>query len=441
MADEEKIQSDTLQALEAVQLRRRIVALLEQVETLRDVTKSNDSLEDLVVRLREANQHLVIATVGAQGLQAAAEAANRRQEEFLSMLAHELRNPLAPIAMAAELLGKIADSHPQLPKLYAIISRQVKHMTHLVDDLLDASRFSSGKITLKRQALFLQEIMDSAVEVSRPFIDQRNQRLSISLPEEPVIIDGDLVRLSQVFSNLLINAAKFSPEFEHITISAHTVPNAVVVSVRDNGMGIAPDIQPFIFDLFTQGFRTLDRAQGGLGIGLSLVRTVVEMHGGNVAVLSAGTGKGSEFVVRLPASGNEPVRGEVRASAVMAKGACRILLIEDNLDAIETLQDLLSREGHTTRSATNGFAGLAMAKADEYDVIICDIGLPGMDGYDVARQLRLDAHGRTPILIALTGYSQRESRVRAAEAGFDHYLVKPVAGDALLQIISTAALQ
>jgi two-component system CheB/CheR fusion protein len=441
MVDENQQQSDTLQTLEAVQLRRRIVALLEQVETLRDATKSKDSLEDLVVRLRDANQHLVIATVGAQGLQAAAEAANRRQEEFLSMLAHELRNPLAPIAMAAELLGKITDSHPQLPKLHAIISRQVKHMAHLVDDLLDASRFSSGKIALKKRPLLLREIIESAVEVGRPFIEERKQKLSVVLPPEPIVINGDLVRLSQVFSNLLINSAKFTPEFERIAISAHVASNVAVVSVKDNGMGIAADIQPFIFDLFTQGFRSIDRAQGGLGIGLSLVRTVVEMHGGNVTVHSGGTGLGSEFIVRLPMAPDQRLPAGAAAPKPAANRSCRILLIEDNLDAIETMEDLLMVEGHTVRSATNGLGGLAMARNEQFDFIICDIGLPGMDGYDVARQLRVEASGRAPILIALSGYSQVENRTRADEAGFDHYLVKPVASEVLLKIISTASMQ
>ena len=439
MADANQNQSDTLHALEAVQLRQRIVSLLEQVATLRDATKSHDSLEDLVVRLREANQHLVIATVGAQGLQAAAEAAKRRQEEFLSMLAHELRNPLAPIAMATELLGKIKECNPQIPKLHAILSRQVAHMTHLVDDLLDASRFSGGKIALKKQPIFLKEIIDSAVEVGSPFIRNRNQQLSIALPKQPVVIDGDLVRLSQVFSNLLINAAKFTSEFEHIEVSAHINGNNVVVSVKDNGMGIASDIQPFIFDLFTQGFRTFDRAQGGLGIGLSLVRTVVEMHGGNVTVHSAGPGRGSEFTVRLPISTNQPSPAPVLAVQTATTATSRILLIEDNLDSIETLQDLLQGEGHVTRSATNGPAGLALARAEKFDCIICDIGLPGMDGYDLARQLQCDAPEVRPILIAVTGYSQAENRERAAQVGFDHYLVKPISSEQLLKIISTGA--
>jgi two-component system CheB/CheR fusion protein len=411
------------------------------VDALREATKKKDALEDLVLQLREANQHLVIATVGAQDMQASAEAANQRQEEFLSMLAHELRNPLAPIAMAAELLGKITAVHPQLPKLHAIICRQVSHMTHLVDDLLDASRFSSGKITLQKRALLLSEIIASAVETSQPFIDKRNQQLIIDLPAGPIVVDGDLVRLAQVFSNLLINAAKFTPEYERITVSARKLGNAVTVSVKDNGMGIAPDIQPLIFDLFTQGFRSLDRSQGGLGIGLSLVRAVVEMHGGTVKVRSDGVGLGSEFIVQMPISAAlQPQDGGPEPKAIPAR-SCRILLIEDNPDAIETLKELLTLEGHSVTSTFDGVTGLAMAKENVYDVIICDIGLPGMDGYEVVKQLRRHLLNPVPCIIALTGYNHRENQSRAIEAGFDHYLVKPIAIGALAKLISSSVPQ
>jgi signal transduction histidine kinase len=421
---------------EAEQLRDRIAELLNQVEALREVTKSQNTLEDLVVRLREANQHLVIATFGAQDMQATAEAAHHRQEEFLSMLAHELRNPLAPITMAAELLGKITDSHPQLPKLHGIICRQVNHMTHLVNDLLDASRVSSGNIVLKKHALLLSEIIDIAVETSQPFIDKRNQRLIVDLPIAPIVIDGDLVRLTQVFSNLLINAVKFTPEYESITISARKIANAVTVSVKDNGIGIGPDILPFIFDLFTQGFRSLDRSQGGLGIGLTLVRTIVEMHAGSVSVRSAGVCLVSEFIVQLPTTTELPPRANIPASKTVPIHHRRILLIEDNPDAMETLKDLLTLEGHAVTSMFDGLSGLAMAKENSYDVIVCDIGLPGMDGYEVVKQLRLHLSNPLPCLIALTGYSQREDQDCSTDAAFDHYLVKPVAIDVLMDLIS-----
>ncbi|MES2534824.1 MAG: hybrid sensor histidine kinase/response regulator [Pseudomonadota bacterium] len=431
----------SLPAHESEQLQQRITELLAQVAELHEAGKNKDVLEDLVVRLREANQNLVIATLSAQELQAAAEASHHRQEEFLSMLAHELRNPLAPVAMAAELLGKIMGAHPQIPKLHGIITRQVNHMTRLVDDLLDASRVVTGKIELKKSALPLSQIIDSAVETSRPFIDKRNQRLSIDLPVEPVVIYGDLVRLSQVFSNLLINATKFTPEFELITVSARKLGNAVAISVKDNGMGIAPEIQPFIFDLFTQGFRALDRSQGGLGIGLALVRTIAEIHGGTATVRSAGTGFGSEFTVQLPIAAEAAANQNPSAAKVSQARYYQILVIEDNADANDTLSDLLTLEGHATSAAFDGPSGVALAKENSYDIIICDIGLPGMNGYEVVKQLRHLALKPMPCFIALSGYNQEQNRHLATEAGFDHYLVKPIAIDTLLNLLASSVPQ
>lgn len=399
-----------------------------------------DETQALVLQLREANQNLVIATLGARDLQAKAESVSRRQEEFLSMLAHELRNPLAPISMAAELLERIKGAHPQLPKLHGIISRQAEHMTQLVDDLVDASRVRSGKITLRKSAINLSKIIESAVETSRPFIDRRCQELVVDLSVNPVV-DGDFVRLAQVFSNLLINAAKFTPERECITVSSRSHAQSVVVSVKDNGMGIALNLQPYIFDLFTQGPRTLDRSQGGLGIGLSLVRAIVEMHGGSVKVYSGGADLGSEFIVSLPTSGATLAREISTFPRAIATSPCRILLIEDNVDLNETLNDRLAQEGHVVASAFDGISGLAMAKENAYDVVVCDIGLPGIDGYEIVRQLRKLALGRVPCFIALTGYSNAENKLHATEAGFDHYLVKPISATIVVNIISTTVLQ
>lgn len=398
--------------------------------------ESQDSLEDLVLQLREANQNLVIATIGAQEMQAQAEAANRRQTEFLSMLAHELRNPLAPISMANELLGKIAAAHPQLPKLHGIIDRQVNHMIRLVDDLLDASRVSSGKITLQKDTLLLSDIIAGAIETSQPFIHKRHQHLEIDLPLDPVVIEGDLIRLAQVFSNLLINATKFTPENESITLSARRLSHGVAVSVKDNGVGIPLDIQPFIFDLFTQGFRSLERAQGGLGIGLSLVRTIAELHGGSASVISQGTGFGSEFIIFLPLSSRALPHAESAPSTQVRGRECKVLLIEDNVDANETLKILLELEGYTVSSIFDGKNGLAMAKENRYDVIVCDIGLPGINGFEVVRQLRLSGPESMPCCIATSGYNQAEDRAHAEQVGFDHYLVKPVPIDVLVEFIS-----
>ena len=426
---------------EAEQLRKKTADLLTQVGELQEVTKSKHVLEALVLQLREANENLVLAAFGAQDMQAKAESANHRQEEFLSMLAHELRNPLAPIAMAADLLGKITTAHPMLPKLHGIISRQVGHMAHLVDDLLDASRVSTGNITLQKRSLLLSEIIDSAVETSQPFINQRNQQLTINLPEDPVVINGDLVRLAQAFANLIINATKFTPVDEHIDISAQVLADAVKVTIKDNGVGIAPDIQPFIFDLFRQGPHSLDRSQGGLGIGLSLVRTVVQMHGGTVSVYSAGLELGSEFSVALPLSTELMADdGSVSSSADLVPGR-RILLIEDNVSANEILSELLTMEGHTITSAFDGTSGLEMAQNNIYDIIVCDIGLPGIDGYEVVKRLRLNTVKTVPLCIAISGYSQQENRSNAERVGFDHYLVKPVAITTLANLISPKFLQ
>ncbi len=412
---------------EAAQLRNQANDLLTRVDDLGAVTQSKPALEALVAQLRDANQHLVLATFDAQDLREKAEFANQKQEEFLSMLAHELRNPLAPIVTAADLLGKIQAAHPLLPKLHGIISRQAAHMAHLVDDLLDASRVSTGNITLQKRPLKLAEIIGSAVETSQPFIDKRNQQLSIRLPEAPIMISGDLVRLSQAFSNLLINSTKFTQVHGHIDISIEVLADTVKVMIKDNGVGIAPEIQPVIFDLFTQGPRALDRAQGGLGIGLSLVRTVVQMHGGKVGVFSDGLGLGSVFTVELPIF-TELTKDDVSKPSIMDPAhSRRILVIEDNVSANEILSELLTMEGHEVTSAFDGISGLTLAQGNVYDIIVCDIGLPGIDGYELVKQLRLTTCKAMPVCIAISGYSQQKNRSSDEHAGFDHYLVKPVA--------------
>ena len=435
---------------QTVYFSNQIADLLTQVSALRESAKDSIGRDELVLQLRAANQNLVIATFDARDMQAAAEALNSRQEEFLGMLAHELRNPLAPIAMANEYLGSIEDAHPALPNLHAIIDRQVSNMKHLVDDLLDASRVRTGKITLRKHALLLSEVIDSAVESSQPFADKRHQQisvdlrldLSIELPldmqSNRIVVDGDLVRLTQAFSNLLINATKFTPEHGRITVSASRLANTVTVLIKDNGVGIAQELQPFIFDLFTQGPRSLDRSEGGLGIGLSLVRSIVELHGGTVDVHSEGTGFGSEFTIQLPVSTKRlPHHGTAPATEIPRR-TCRILVIEDNPDTNNLLNNILAQEGHLMTSALDGPSGLALAQENTFDVIICDIGLPGMNGYEVIEQLRRDLSKPLPCLIAMTGYNRPESQTRATEAGFDHYLVKPVAMDNLRNLMPSA---
>lgn len=395
--------------------------------------------EELVLKLREANQNLVIASLKAQDLQDQAEASVKRQTEFLSMLAHELRNPLAPIATAAEMLGKITSAHPQLPHIQQVIGRQVAHMKRLLEDLLDASRVTSGKITLRRHPLLLSEVVRNAAELSEPLMTKRHQRLVIDLPLQPVALHGDAVRLSQVFSNLLINASKYSAPDKSIALSARHLENGTVaISVKDEGVGIEAEMQPFIFDLFTQVPGTLDRSQGGLGIGLSMVRALVEMHEGTVQVRSEGLNCGAEFIVVLPVS-----RGVLAPEAVPAlprrpARSCRILIVEDNVDANQTLNFCLDHEGHSVASAYTGPAGFAMVQKGDYDIVVCDIGLPGMNGYELLHQIQLLGLAHTPYCIAMSGYDQQRIRAQADEVGFDSYLVKPVSMETLQDVIAQA---
>ena len=420
---------------ELADLRALIAQLLMQLEALQQQNASAQTTERHVMQLREANAHLVLATFNAQDKQASAEASMQRQTEFLSMLAHELRNPLQPIAYASTLLAKMADGNPELPRLHAIIERQMGHMTRLIDDLLDASRISSGKIGLDKSALLLADVVALAAEGSEPRLNSRQQRLTITQPAGEVRLYGDRVRLAQVFANLLNNASKFSPEYEAIALEAQVVGNMVQIAVRDHGMGMAPELQPFIFDLFTQGLQSLDRAQGGLGIGLALVRSLVEMHGGTVRAASAGIGQGSTFTVLLPLSAEASAPATRPPPALPTPNPRRILLVEDNVDAAATLALLLELGGHAVDQCHDGADGVRRALAGQYEVVICDIGLPGLDGFTVAERIRAGVPGRAPFFIATSGYNQPQDRARAIRSGFDHYLVKPVGIDMLLALI------
>ena len=400
-------------------------------------SKNYEVPDELVCKLREANENLVVTSLRAQDLQDQAEAVVQRQTEFLSMLAHELRNPLAAISMAADMLEKISAAHSQLPQIQQIMSRQINHMKRLLDDLLDASRVSSGKITLKKSHLLLADVVRSAAEISQPMLNSHNQQLTIDLPQQPVVIDGDATRLSQVFSNLLINASKYSPPGKFISLSAHHgADGTVVISIKDQGVGIEPKLQPYIFDLFTQAPRTLDRSQGGLGIGLSMVRALVEQHGGSVQVHSDGLGHGSEFTVVLASADKADLpKADLSVSDLPTK-SCRILIIEDNVDANETLNFCLSCEGHAVVSAFDGPTGLSIAKDGNFDIVMCDIGLPDMDGYEVLRQLKVLGVQPVPYCIAMTGYDSLDHRAHADDAGFDKYLVKPVSLETLQAVVS-----
>ena len=353
--------------------------------------------------------------------------AGRRKDEFLATLAHELRNPLSPIAAATEILADADSSAASTKRAREILSRQVQHMIRLIDDLLDVSRLDRGKVRLDRSDVTLTAVVEHALEVSRGWIETRHQRLELALPTQPVVLYADRIRLAQVLANLLNNAAKFTPPGGTIGLEAGVEGDAIQIRVRDDGVGIEPELLPHIFEPFFQSATAMDRSHGGLGIGLTLVRSLVEMHEGEVSARSEGSGRGSEFVVRLPLrrsdSAPEPL---VAAPAARAAQSLRILLVEDNEDAAQSLAHLLRLRGHEMHVARSGPEGLARALELRPDAVLLDIALPGLDGFEVARRLREQTAGDGPLLVAVSGYGRAADRERAMAAGFDHHLVKPV---------------
>jgi signal transduction histidine kinase len=366
--------------------------------------------------------------------------ADRRKNEFLAMLAHELRNPLAPIRNAVEILRLRAPDHPDLNKVRDMIQRQVQLLVRLVDDLLDISRITRGRIQLRTEPVDVAAVVERAVETVRPLVDARRHRLTISLPPEPLGVQGDPVRLAQILGNLLNNAAKYTGEGGSIALTGERQGAEVVLRVRDNGIGIPAPMLASIFDLFTQVERSLDRSEGGLGIGLTLVRRLVEMHGGSVQAFSPGPKQGSEFVVRLPALAGEPPpphAAQGRARPSLPRSLSRILIVDDYVDASDSLLLLLQQAGHEVEVAHDGPAALEAVAAFQPEVVLLDIGLPGMDGYEVARRLRQQPGGKELHIVALTGYGQAEDQRCSREAGFDQHLVKPVDPVNLLTLLAS----
>jgi PAS domain S-box-containing protein len=353
--------------------------------------------------------------------------ADRRKDEFLAMLAHELRNPLAPLQNGLQILRLKCAGEPTIDEVGEMMQRQVGQLVRLVDDLLDISRITRGRVELRKELVDLAEVATRAVEAARPMIDARRHQLTYEGPPVPVLVNADPTRLTQVIGNLLNNAAKFTETGGRIRLSVGRELNAGVVRVVDEGIGIAADMLPRIFELFAQAERTLDRSQGGLGIGLTLVRHLVEIHGGSVQAFSAGLGTGSEFVVRLPAPAHlgPSDRFAVKRNAGGASPE-RILVVDDNVDAAESLAKLLRLSGHEASTAYTGMAVAGAVAEHRPDVVLLDIGLPGLDGYEVARRLRAAPGGDRLLLIALTGYGQESDRQRSRAAGFDHHLVKPL---------------
>jgi signal transduction histidine kinase len=380
-----------------------------------DNARLYSSLQREIVRSRQAEESL--------------QDANRRKDEFLAMLSHELRNPLAPIRNAVEVIRRLAPPDPKLSMARDVVDRQVSLLARLVEELLDVSRISQGKIHLKKEPVDLARVIAHSLETARPLVDARGQTLSLSVPAAPVWLSADFARLSQVVSNLLNNASKYTPEGGRIELSASAAEGEASISVRDNGAGIERELLDKVFELFVQGERALDRGQGGLGIGLTLVKRLVELHQGRVQVLSDGLGKGATFTVTLPCISAVDAQPRVRQSAPAAADSRvygrRVLVVDDNVDSAESIAAFLRLEGHEVKAVHDGLQALASLKVFDPHVVVLDIGLPGLDGYAVARQLRSRGDSSHMLLIAVTGYGQKEDRQRAAEAGFDYHFVKP----------------
>ena len=360
----------------------------------------------------------------------------RSKDEFLAMLGHELRNPLAPILMALNLMKSRA---PEDERARLVIERQVNHLTRLVDDLLDVSRATMGKIDLRREPLEVATAVARAVEVSAPLMELKKHQLTVKVPGNGLLVAGDPVRLAQVVGNLLNNAAKYTDAGGHIEVDARREGQEVVIRVRDDGCGIAPDRIGPIFDLFVQGDQPADRPQSGLGIGLTLVRSLVQLHGGDVEARSDGVGRGSAFTVRLPALDADlpQARAPHRPQPSRAERR-RVLVVDDNRDAAEMLGEALRHEGHEVREAYDGLQALVAAAQFQPQLVLLDLGLPGMDGFEIARRLRADPQfGEALKIVALTGYGQDQDRRRTAEVGIDRHLVKPVSLDAILEVLNS----
>ncbi|HEY5944373.1 MAG TPA: ATP-binding protein [Kofleriaceae bacterium] len=367
-----------------------------------------------------------------------ARLADRRKDEFLAMLSHELRNPLAPIATALELMD--LKGVGELRRERDVIRRQVDHLSRLIDDLLDVSRITRGKIQLERKVVEIASVLAKAIEMASPMLEKRMHPLSIEVPHTGLLVDADPSRLAQVFQNLLTNAAKYSDERAPISLTARAEADHVVVALRDEGIGIAAELQPHLFGLFVQGERTLDRSQGGLGIGLTVAKSLCELHGGTIDVASDGIGKGSTFTVTLPlvasTRADEPQPTEPRPRTTpQLGGAARVLVVDDNVDAAQMLRDYIAALGHEPAVAHDGPAALELASSFKPDIAVLDIGLPVMNGYELARRLRETLGLEKLRLIALTGYGQDADKAQALEVGFDHHLIKPIDLNVLLPLL------
>jgi signal transduction histidine kinase/CheY-like chemotaxis protein len=409
--------------------------------TLSFASRTKDRFDPDEVAFLETICHYVTMAYERLRLLHQLKGSDRRKDEFLATLAHELRNPLAPVRNAIHVLHLKGSDQPELRWCREVIARQVDHLTRLIDDLLDISRITRNKLELRKQRVELTDVINGAVETSRPHIEQCGHKLTVTLPPEPIYLNGDVVRLAQVFLNLLNNAAKYTERGGQITLTAERQGSEAVVSVKDTGVGIAADNLPRLFQIFFQADRSLEKSQGGLGIGLSLVRRLVELHGGKVEVRSPGVGKGSEFIVRLPVLVEKPKpprsQDSVGNGTPKPMPARRILVVDDNQDAADSLAMLLRLNGNEVDTAYDGLAGVEAFERLQPDMVLLDIGMPKLNGYDACRRIRAQARDNDTVLIALTGWGQEEDRSRSVEAGFHGHLIKPVDLAALTELLAT----
>ncbi len=398
--------------------------------------RSRDELEDLV---QQRTAELARANRELQSTLAEKESADRRKDEFLAMLGHELRNPLAGILNSLEVLRMLGRSHAEAESMLAIIGRQASHMNHIIDDLLEVTRITHGKIVLKKNNMNVGEFVRRVAEDHRRGIEAQASRLQVVLPEGPIYCECDPTRLSQVLDNLLTNAAKFLGDPGEITVIVRPEPEArrVAICVRDTGIGMDARTLRDIFQPFVQAGQSLDRGQGGLGLGLALVKGLVELHGGQVAAASRGIGQGAEFTVYLPSSAKPAPAAAVASPAPASDLRRRVLVIDDVEDASFAMKKLLELDGHEVVTAGDGSRGLTLARELAPEIVLCDIGLPGMDGFEVASALRAEPSLRGTYLVAVSGYGQEEDRQRARNAGFDHHLTKPVSRDRLRSLLDS----
>ncbi len=424
----------TLQQSEAMRALRNVI-MMDLPSSARAVVSAVES----ALRSRQRQYQIRDQIVAQQQAQAALRDADRRKDEFLATLAHELRNPLAAICTALTLMERHPQRDAERPRMLAVMDRQSKLLIKLIDDLLDVSRIATGKMVLARENVDLREVVDAALETSRPIFEAARHALTVSSPDAPLHVLGDAQRLTQVVGNILRNAAKYTPHDGHVDLTLGQDEGRAWIRVRDDGIGIPEEMQGRVFDLFTQVNQSLERAQGGLGIGLSLVKKLAELHGGSVVVSSEGSGKGSTFTISLPlATGEASGRSAGGRGDVPSAGReLKVLVVDDNVDVADAFASLLTMDGHLTRTAHSGPEGLAAYEEFRPDVVFCDIGLPGMSGHEVARRLRSDRRNDATLLVAVTGWGNPDDRMKTKQAGFDVHLTKPVSVAEVDEILST----